>query len=102
MTDVKAVKSALSTQRDCNSMLALQAIEQLEGKIQSIEEVIDYYYSPAEVGEYAMNSVKYFAKRLKERMNADYIDGMVNTHKGKLTEQDIDYLLNDMESWKEQ
>ncbi len=36
------------------------------------------------------NAVEEFAKKCKERINADYVNGCLNNHKGHLTEYDID------------
>lgn len=39
--------------------------------------------------------LKEFAERLKERIPADYVNGKLNTHKGYITENDIDELLKE-------
>ena len=41
------------------------------------------------------NAVKEFAKKCKERINADYVNGCLNNHKGHLTEYDIDELIKE-------
>ena len=41
------------------------------------------------------NAVKEFAKKCKERINADYVNGGLNNHKGHLTEYDIDELIKE-------
>lgn len=42
-------------------------------------------------------AVKEFAEKCKERINADYVNGMLNNHKGHLTEYDIDELIKEFE-----
>lgn len=42
------------------------------------------------------NAVKEFAKKGKDRINADYVNGCLNNHKGYLTEYDIDELLKEV------
>ncbi len=42
-----------------------------------------------------IEAVKDFAESLKERLNADYVNGYLNTHKGKISENDIDELLKE-------
>lgn len=41
------------------------------------------------------NAVEEFAKKCKERINADYVNGGFNNHKGHLTEYDIDELIKE-------
>lgn len=41
------------------------------------------------------NAVEEFAKKCKERINADYVNGCLNNHKGHLTEYDIDELIKE-------
>ena len=41
------------------------------------------------------NAVKEFAEKCKERINADYVNGGLNNHKGHLTEYDIDELIKE-------
>lgn len=41
------------------------------------------------------NAVIEFAKKCKERINADYVNGGLNNHKGHLTEYDIDELIKE-------
>lgn len=43
------------------------------------------------------NAVKEFAEKCKERINADYVNGMLNNHRGHLTEYDIDELIKEFE-----
>lgn len=38
-------------------------------------------------------AIEEFAGRCKERINADYVNGMLNNHRGHLTEYDVDDLL---------
>lgn len=40
---------------------------------------------------------KEFAKKCKARINADYVNGMLNNHRGCLTEYDIDELVKEFE-----
>lgn len=42
-------------------------------------------------------AVKEFAEKLKERLNADYVNGGFNNHKGHITEWDINELLKEYE-----
>lgn len=44
------------------------------------------------------NAVKEFARKCKDLINADYVNGCLNNHKGYLTEYDIDELLKEYES----
>lgn len=43
---------------------------------------------------------KEFAEECKNRINADYVDGKLNNHKGYLTENDIQELLKGYEKWE--
>lgn len=42
-------------------------------------------------------AVEEFAEKCKERINADYVNGMLNNHRGHLTEYDIDELIKEFE-----
>ena len=42
-------------------------------------------------------AVEEFAEKCKERINADYVNGMLNNHKGHLSEYDIDELVKEYE-----
>lgn len=42
-------------------------------------------------------AVEEFAEKCKERINADYVNGMLNNHRGRLTEYDIDELIKEFE-----
>lgn len=42
-------------------------------------------------------AVEEFAEKCKERINADYVNGMLNNHRGHLTEYDIDELIKEIE-----
>lgn len=43
-------------------------------------------------------AVEEFAEKCKERINADYVNGMLNNHRGHLTEYDIDELVKEYEN----
>lgn len=40
-------------------------------------------------------TVEEFAEKCKERINADYVNGMLNNHRGHLTEYGIDELIKE-------
>lgn len=42
-------------------------------------------------------AVEEFAEKCKERINADYVNGMLNNHRGHLTEYDVDELIKEFE-----
>lgn len=42
-------------------------------------------------------AVEEFAEKCKKRLNADYVKGMLNNHRGHLTEYDIDELIKEFE-----
>lgn len=42
-------------------------------------------------------TVEEFAEKCKERINADYVNGMLNNHRGHLTEYGIDELIKEFE-----
>ena len=42
-------------------------------------------------------AVEEFAEKCKERIDADYVNGMLNNHRGHLTEYDIDELIKEFE-----
>lgn len=42
-------------------------------------------------------AIEEFAGKCKERINADYVNGMLNNHRGHLTEYDVDDLLKGQE-----
>lgn len=45
-----------------------------------------------------IDGAKEFAEECKNRINADYVDGKLNNHKGYLTENDIEELLKEYEN----
>lgn len=49
------------------------------------------------IADHRKQAVKEFAKKLKERITADYVNGCLNNHKGHITEWDIDELLKEYE-----
>lgn len=50
-----------------------------------------------EYAEIRQKAVEEFAEKCKERINADYVNGMLNNHRGHLTEYDIDELIKEFE-----
>lgn len=40
-------------------------------------------------------AVEEFAEKCKERINADYVNGMLNNHRGYLSEYDVDELIKE-------
>lgn len=42
-------------------------------------------------------AIEEFAEKCKERIDADYINGMLNNHRGHLTQYDIDELVKEFE-----
>lgn len=50
-----------------------------------------------EYAEIKQKAVEEFAEKCKERINADYVNGMLNNHRGHLTEYDIDELIKEFE-----
>lgn len=46
-------------------------------------------------------AVEEFAEKCRERIDADYVNGMLNNHRGHLTEYDIDELIKEFLKWME-
>lgn len=42
-------------------------------------------------------AIEKFAEKCRERIDADYVNGMLNNHRGHLTEYDIDELIKEFE-----